>query len=319
MNIAKLHDYLGDSNPEIVVSALRLVGLVEETTLFDAVRAAYMNAANDDVKLAADWAGRRLHAAKQRQHTTLDAIFDFFGIDREIANSGTEEEERLLKDLDAQMQNEMMRRNQDAAGKKLMWSAGAAALGGMVGGAAVGGMMFNSGMAAGADMASSNISGQRIEGMSTQRAPAPRPSDLDVRVWVKRLRSDANPDKRRGAAMELASMNNPTALHHFGMAFQHETVPAVQAAIEQYGKVLYWKQAYWQLTEDGTIEAEVSKRRAAKPPPKAQTTPLSHTAADTGPTDTPQRDEREDIAKILKQAEAKKRQARRKKRRKKRR
>lgn len=310
MNIQDLKRSLKHPQVDVQRTALNVIGLVDETTLYDAVGACYQASSDAQVKAMATWAGKRLHAARQRDFNTIDAIFAYFGIERELASQDSEAEARLIRQLETQMQNELIKGSQDASSKRLMMSAGMAAMGGLVGGSALGGAMLTGGMAAGADMASSNISGQRVGGMSTSRTPAPRPSDMDISVWVKRLRSDPNPDRRRTAAVELAGMNNARALPHFAAAFLSEQIGAVQVAIEQYGKVLYWKQVYWQLSESGALDNIIERRQDMRTPADA----APSAAAQPGTAPLPEVDKQAEIARILKQAAAKKKARGRKRR-----
>lgn len=166
--------------------------------------------------------------------------------------------------------------------------------------------MFTSGIAAGADAASSNIAGTRREQISSKRSPAPRPSGVDISIWVKHLREASTLEKRRSAAIELSNINNPAALPHFAMAFYTESHEELCNVIEHYGKILYLNQLYWSMSQDGTIEAEIEKRKEQTPQNKTQQ------ASSAKAEDEAQK--RAEIANILAQAEAKKR-ARRKKRR----
>jgi len=84
----KLHELVaGLDHPEPVVrrDVARVLGMVEETRALDALRQRYPTETDPDVQAALSWAGKRLFAAQQAGHTTVDAICQYFGIDREIS------------------------------------------------------------------------------------------------------------------------------------------------------------------------------------------------------------------------------------------
>ena len=263
MNLNQLKNGLQHPKPAIQLKALQLVGFVEETRLMNDVKHCYAQAPHPAIKEMAAWAGKRLHAALQRNYNTIDEIFQYFGLNREIENYASEQEERLIQEMQNQTELTLMKRKHDAANKKLGFATGAALGGAIIGGAAMGSAMFTGGMAAGADMASSNIGTVR-KGMSIKRTPPPRPSDTDITMWIKLLQEAHSADKRKSAANELANMNNAQALPLMAAAYHDEKNPDVKATIEQYGKVLYWKQMYWQMSQDGSLEAEFQYRLQAQ-------------------------------------------------------
>lgn len=303
MNLQLLAQGLNDPQPAVRLNVVRVIGMVEETQLLSAIRDRFAKEPDPAVKSSLEWAGKRLYQAHQRNFTTTDAIFQHFGIDREIANMQSEEEAELLKQMQDQLDNELIKMRSKAVNKQAGLNA-AAAIGGMALGGAIGGTMMGGAMVGGgADMASSNIGPVR-QNMSSKRTPAPRPANTNINIWVKRLREDANPEIRKKAAIELGNLNNPAALPHLGVAFTSDSVPDVRNTAEQFGKILYWSLTYWQLSESGFIDGEVNRRfekiqSGETPPPKFQTQEMT---AQTPPAQPKQ----EDIGLILQRAKAKK-------------
>lgn len=111
--------------------------------------------------------------------------------------------------------------------------------------------------------------------------PAVRPTTDDIRIWLQRLKSEENPDTRAQIISHIASINNPEALlplAHIQVADPH---PKVRQAAKRFGKQLYWRQLYWEMTMDGTIDEirqELAERMHVKLPEKkaSQTTVVAH-------------------------------------------
>ncbi len=308
MNLQLLAQGLNDPQPAVRLNVVRVIGMVEEIQLLSAIRDRFAQETDSAVKSSLEWAGKRLYQAHQRNFNTIDAIFQHFGIDREIATMQSEEEAELLKKMQDQLDNELIKMRSKAVNKQAGLNAAAAiggmALGGALGGAMMAGSMMGGAMVGGgADVASSNIGPVR-QNMSSKRTPAPRPANTNINIWVKRLREDTNPEIRKKAAIELGNLNNPAALPHLGVAFTSDSVPDVRNTAEQFGKILYWSLTYWQLSESGFIDEEV-KRRFEKiqsgemPAPKLQTQEITAQTPSAQP-------KQEDIGLILQRAKAKK-------------
>lgn len=296
MNLNMLLQGLKDENPTRRLAIIRIIGVVEETRLLKPVRDQYLTETVPQVKSAIEWAGKRLYTAHQSGFDTLNALFEHFNLNREIANMASEAEAQLLKEMEQNLQVELMRRKQQS-GQRNMGLSAAAAIGGTMiagplAGAAAAGSVF---AASSSDILSSNLGPVRDQ-ISTKRTPAPRPSDLDIKIWLKRLREDESPDSRKSAAIELGNLNNPTALPYLAMAAIADPVPEVRDIAERFCKILYWSQLYWQMTQDGSIEQEIARRAAERGinPAEVKSTPP--------PQPQPQA-KQEDIATILQKAQ----------------
>lgn len=305
MNLDMLLQELKDENPARRLAVIRIIGVVEETRLLKPIRDQFLAESVPQVKSALEWAGKRLYTAHQSGYDTLNAFFTHFNLTREIENMASEAEAKLIKDMESNMQVELMRRKQQASQRNTNLGAaaaiGGAVLGGPLLGAAAAGAMMS---ASASDILSSNLGPVR-EQISSKRTPAPRPSNTDVTIWLKRLREDQSAEGRRSAAIELGNLNNPVALPYLATAAIADPVPEVREAAERFCKILYWSQIYWQMTQDGSIEQEVARRAAERGinPAEVKSTPP--------PQPQPQA-KQEDIAAILQRAqEAKQKKKRR--------
>ena len=80
---------------------------------------------------------------------------------------------------------------------------------------------------------------------------------------MKRLRESLAPAAREQAALELSHLNNPAALPYLAAAFALDPADKVRDAAQRAGKLLYWNALYWQMEQDGTLQAEIERRAAA--------------------------------------------------------
>lgn len=264
MNLEQLSSALQHQNPKTRRAAASVIGLVEETRLLKELRAQYEQEPDENAQKMMMWAGKRVYSANQRGYNTIDEIFHYFGIDRELAGRQTEEEERILREMNEQLKNEMMKHEQGSN-------------------------------QAGTPTAGTLGVGKR-EGQAPTRTPAPRPTQTDVSVWLHKLQTDPAADIRKGCAMELANSNNITALPVMVANYFTEPEEEVKRAIEHYGKILYWGSVYWQMEQDGTLATLMDDRLnemmaatsfvgntaevpvAKKTGPFARTSPLAQTS-----------------------------------------
>jgi len=260
----KLHELIaGLDHPEPVVrrDVARVLGMVEETRALDALRQRYPTETDPDVQAALAWAGKRLFAAQQAGHTTVDAICQYFGIDREISRSPDAAEAEMLDRMQSALDDDL-RDMRNRAGLRRAGLAVAAGLGaGLVAGPLVGMSAAASSLTPSSDAASSGLGGRPPLG--TQRTPAMAPASTDVSVWLRRLREAPAASARERAALELAQLNNPAALPHLAAAFLDDPSPEVRAAAERHGKALYWNAIYWAMEQDGSMAQEIARRAEA--------------------------------------------------------
>ncbi|GAB4434814.1 MAG: hypothetical protein Kow00120_01310 [Anaerolineae bacterium] len=288
---------LKSANAKARLNAARVLGMVEEVGVLDAVRAGYKDETDPEVRRALAWAGQRLYAGQQAGYTTVDEIFRRFGIDREIAALEDEEEAKLLRKLQDDFDMDMIRRRADAGKTAAAVTAAGILMGGTIMGA----------LQPGAGAAGSNL-GPAREQITSQRTPAAMPSNADISVWLKRLNDEAAPDVRANAARELQTLNNPAALPHLAHRFLTDPAPAVREAAERAGKALYLGAVYWQMERDGSLEAEYQRRVAAAGKLR-QARPAAQ--GDAPPASAPPPTQKQDINAILRQAEANRRRRKR--------
>jgi hypothetical protein len=252
---------LDHPEPAVQRDVVRVLGMVEETRALDALRQRFHTEADPDVKAAIAWAGKRLFAAQQAGHTTIDAVCRHFGIDREIEFSPDTAEDEMLKRMEQAFDADL-RNMQKRAGLRRAGMAMAAGLGaGLVAGPMVGMSTAAGSLRPSADAASSNL-GER-PAFGTQRVPAMAPSTADVSVWVRRLRDAPSAGARQQAAIELGQLNNLAALPHLAAAFLDDVSPTVREAAERHGIILYWNAIYWDMEQDGSMAQEIARRAEA--------------------------------------------------------
>ncbi|GIK66518.1 MAG: hypothetical protein BroJett018_43120 [Chloroflexota bacterium] len=303
-------------NPETRLNVVRVLGMVEETRALSVLGERFKVETDATVKQAIQWAGKKIHQASQSGYSTINEIFRFFGIDREIANLVDPREEELMRRMQASMDNALIKSQQDAASRRMTTAAALGVGATLIAGPLTGGMLMGTAMSGSAsDIASSNMGGPRREELSSKRTPPPIPSDVNITIWVRRLLEDPNRENRKNAAIELANFNNPLALPHLATALLNDMDPMVREAAERYGKVLYWKMIYWEMEQDGTLEQEFKVRAKAAGKDFAEQAKLSETGplspSKSEPPPMPQASHA-DIAQILAKAEAER--AKRKKR-----
>lgn len=316
MKLEALLQGVNAPNPETRLNVVRVLGMVEETRALGVLGERYKVETDATVKQAIQWAGKKIHQASQSGYSTINEIFRFFGIDREIANLVDPREEELMRRMQTSMDNAMIKSQQDTASRRMTTAAALGVGAALIAGPLTGGMLMGSAMSgAASDIASSNMGGPRREELSNKRTPPPIPADVNITIWVKRLLEDPNRENRKNAAIELANFNNPLALPHLATALLNDMDPVVREAAERYGKVLYWKMIYWEMEQDGTLEQEFKARAKAvgkdfeEQAKISGTGPLSPSKSEPPPM--PQADHA-DISQILARAEAER--AKRKKR-----
>lgn len=263
MNLPLLIQGLRDTQSAVRLNVVRVVGLVEETRLLEPLREQFKVEPDATVRSAIEWAGKRLYTASQNGYSTIDAIFVYFNIDKEIANAPDEKEVDLMRQMQSQLDRDLMKMQTESANKRVGLAAGAA-LGGMLVGGVIGGSAMASAAAStalGPTIDASSNMGQTRESLSVTRTPPPIPSNADVKIWLKRLREDANPENRKKAAIELGNMSNTAALPHLATSFTSDSSPEVRQIAERSGKLIYWGAIYWQMSQDGSLEQEIAQRK----------------------------------------------------------
>lgn len=314
MKLEVLLGGLNNPQPAVRLDVVRVLGMLDETRALPHLRARYQQEDDPQVRNAITWAGKRLYQAQQAGYATLDELFRYFRIDREIETAPDMKEEEVLRRMQDQFDTDL-RDMQTRAHRKKLGMALAAGLGGAAAGLGAAGMALDA-MKPGAGNAASNLGGpDRV----VKRTPATAPANANIDVWLKRMQTAAKPEQREAAIIELQQLNNPRALPFMAVVFLNDESPKVRQAAQRYGKILYWSAIYWAMEQDGTLRAEMERRasalgktlkmRGADAPP-APAEPGATDAA-VGPGQTPQRpitppqssEEQVDIAEILRKAE----------------
>lgn len=286
MRLQTLLSDLRSPQPETRIAAARVLGLVEETLALEAIRKAFLMETEPNAKQAINWGGGRIHAAQKRSYTTLDDIFERFKINQELENMEDPDEAAFIETMSTNFEIQLQHEKNAANMKTAAMGAGAALAGVAQFGAA--GLSMG-GMTPGANVLSSNIGVERPE-VGKQRIPAQAPTEMGFEVWLRRLREDRDPAVRAKAAFEISQFNNPAALPRLAELFFAEQDPKVQNAIIQAAKTLYLNARYWEITQDGSLEAEIERRAAAmgKKTRRTQTMTMAAVSPETATPDTGQ-------------------------------
>lgn len=251
----------GLSHPDAAVrlDVVRVIGMVEETQALDRLRALYPAETDEAVRGAIAWAGSRLHRAQQAGYSTVDALCSYFGVDRAVEEMPDATEAELMQRFQEQLDRDLLALKERMARRKAGMAVAMGVGGALLGGASLGMMAMMGALQPGAEVASPGMGSHGL----AQRAPAARPSDTPIDVWVRRLRTAIAPRERAQAALELAQINNPRALPHLAAAFVGDEAPEVRQAAERCGKVLYWSVLYWEMEQNGMLAEEMERRARA--------------------------------------------------------
>lgn len=254
-----------------------VIGAVEEVTAFVALQQRAREETDDNIRRVVMWAGKRVQHADKRGYSTIDAIFDYFKIDREIQSGIDPEEAELL-------------RHQSN----------------VVTGTPSGGIFsdIKLGSTLTADDIKTGRLGQRMaDKKSLLRLPPIQPTDTNIQQKIKQLLNSADPYRQKNAALALREINNPDALPYLALVYYRNENPELQTTIEKATKALYWNLNYYAMSQRGLLNMEIAKRRREGGYNQPRLT------ADPKPATEPTK--QVSVTDILSQAQAKKRKNRR--------
>jgi hypothetical protein len=280
------------------LNAVIVLGTVDEVEAIPTLIECFKSEREPDVRQALTWAGKRLQTVRQSGYSTLGAIIQHFRIDRALAADEDEREHRLLDQMKCKAEMEHIQRQDSNLKDSLTSTAVSTALFGITG------FMSSMGSAAssGANFISSNMGNDRPQ-HGSQRIMPTRPTDSDVRIYVRRLQQEKDPAKRATAAQNIARLvNNPAALPDLAAAFIDDPAQTVKEAAQQAAKEIYWNAVYWEMEQDGRMKAEIARRGGAGEATSSASS-ASSPSNQLNPSLPPQ-PKATDIAKILKKAEA---------------
>src|SRR5262249_54029358 len=99
MDTDALINALGSPEPEMRLDAARIVGMADETLALEALKQGFTAEKEPRVRKGMAWAGQRLAAAIGVGYSTQEAIFQYFGVYREIiAAAPTPEEAKAMEE-----------------------------------------------------------------------------------------------------------------------------------------------------------------------------------------------------------------------------
>ena len=256
MKLQTLLDDLGSEVPAQRIASAHTLGIVEETQALNPLRDAYKNEHDFEVMPVLEWAGKRVFAAHRRGYNTFDAIFGVYRLDLPRRDADQAARDHFMQSLEDDFNTEMAK---DAAARASKNALKGAAIGGALGGVL--------GAALGAAMSKSSVSTALREMQSAAtieyRINPTMPSEMNYKVWLGRIRSETDPDKRQQAAKELVQLNNPDVLPHLGEIFLQESDPDAQKPLEDAAKLIYIGARYWELSQQDDFETLIEQRLTA--------------------------------------------------------
>jgi hypothetical protein len=259
MSIAKdLQDNLNAADKQTRLETVRVIAMVEETRALAALGARFKQESDAEVQEAINWAGGLVAVARRNGYSTIDEIFRYFGVMRTVKKRSTQELADLEKLMQDKLDVELIKMKRDALGGRAASAAIAAGFGAALGSTSLAAQGIQSSMGD----PSGNLGAAR-EALSTERTPAPRPSDANIAVWVKRLTGGQSVADRIKAARELVTLNNITALQPMANQFASEASEQGRTGIQEQGKLLYWGAVYFEMEQDGTLERLMEERARA--------------------------------------------------------
>jgi len=233
--------------PEARIEALHTLAMLEETEALGILAQMWKSEQNSDVRQVVAWAGRQIHAAKQRGYTTIEAMAETFRVD--LGPDEKElEEKRKLSQIQTHINIEQTKLHGETDESRMMGSftrnAAMSSAAGLVMGLGVGAMM--AGLSPTINT-SHSLSDGTTDNPTIGREPIipPRPSDTPVNVWLKKLDAP-DPATRKQALIQLRDFNNPAVLGPLAAHFIKESEPALQQLIQQVGKYVYFCALFWQ-------------------------------------------------------------------------
>lgn len=257
MQALDLIKYLYHPDAKTRYQCVLVAGMVEETTALGALQQRANEEPEEHIKKAIWWAGQRAQAAHKKGFSTINAIFDHFHINRELASGISPEEAEVMRKMQQQFDSEMRKMQQKSNDNR-----GKMALGSALGGAMVGGIGVGASQAMGYLGSTSMNMGDRPQAdQPALRIPPTQVSDTDISQHIKRLMKDPDPDKQRKTALALGDINNPSALPYLALTVYQHPDESVKTAAETAGKRIYWNFNYIAMTEDGRLDQEISIRR----------------------------------------------------------
>lgn len=138
MQTVDLIKHLYHQNAKVRYKTMLVIGMVEETT---AVGAVYQRSREEPevyIKKAIAWAIQRIDVAKGNGFSTIDAIFDYFHINREIESGVSPEEVEVMRKMQQQFDSQLRDMERKSNNQRGGLALGVALDGTLVGGIGVG-------------------------------------------------------------------------------------------------------------------------------------------------------------------------------------
>jgi len=230
---------LKDPAPATRVETLRVVALVEETAALSTMRALAGTETDPTVLNTLRWAGDLVARAARNGYSTQSALTAYYRIGQQTTEDQRKEAD-VIRRMEHQLDMDLIRMRNQAAivqnvGRGLMFGAL-----GVMAGPNIHSTLEGAGGSAASLL---NVADPRLD-IGNQPILPPRPTDSNIAVWVRQLRS-TEPKTQRQAAAELLGFNNPAALPHLGYCFALAADEPVRMEAQRVGKILYFNWFYW--------------------------------------------------------------------------
>ncbi len=252
-----LLDQLKNPTPEVRIDALCALVMLEETNALGVLGQMWRTETHAEVRQAIRWAGTQIQAASQRGYTTEVEMAKAFRLDRaptEEEQAQARKEQQLLASIQTKAAVEQTKQHgtesSKGTGNLLRRAATAGAISAAFGlGAGLTASMMGSPVSA-----SSNLpDGSDRPQIGKEPIVPARPSTMNMAMPLKKL-TDANPQTRKSAILQLRDLNNPAALGALGRCFVTDLDPSVREAAQATGKLIYFSALYWQKRATGSLQ-----------------------------------------------------------------
>src|SRR5690606_6864305 len=120
---------LDHADAAVRLDVARVLGMLDETRALEPLRRRYEIEPDANVRAVIAWAGRRVYEAQQPGYYTLNALYRYFNVDRELARVQDAAEQALLRQLEQGLDTDL-RQQLEKASKRRMGLTLAAGIGG---------------------------------------------------------------------------------------------------------------------------------------------------------------------------------------------
>jgi hypothetical protein len=256
MNYEKLVESLNNPKVQSRMASVFILGMIDEVQAIDALRKRYARETNHQVKQAMQTVGGQLAKLKREGYDTVEAICEQFNINKELRTIAAKDEDAKIKDI----QKNTKHNKKDDDFNDQLWGAAAGMV--QVGGMVAGLGSTISGSPANVDMTSNMSDTSDLINKQSKRIPPVRPGTDDISLWIQRLMTETDPEKRVGIIIHIGNTHNIAALPYLANIYWTDSDDRVKFNAKKYGKLLYLNALYWDMVQDGSMQRVIEEKAA---------------------------------------------------------